>query len=78
MECCIGTVHLEVDGECGDFSVEYDGAKFRLAAINHAWIKSRTSPDARVRFRRSMKAAPDRRTNRGLTTDVGVARRALI
>jgi len=35
-KCCFGTVHLEVDGECGDFSVKYYRAKFRVAAINCA------------------------------------------
>jgi hypothetical protein len=35
-KCCIGSVHLEVDGECGDFSVEYYRAKFHAAAINCA------------------------------------------
>jgi len=37
-KCCIGSVHLEVDDECGDFSVEYYRAKFRVAAINYAII----------------------------------------
>jgi hypothetical protein len=33
-KCCIGSVHLEVDGECGNFSVSYYRAKFRVMAIN--------------------------------------------
>jgi hypothetical protein len=33
-KCRIGSVHPEVDGECGDFSVEYYHAKFHVTAIN--------------------------------------------
>jgi hypothetical protein len=35
-KCRISSVHLEVDRDCGDFSVEYYRAKFRVAAINYA------------------------------------------
>jgi len=29
-KCCNGSMHLEVDGECGDFLVEHYHAKFRV------------------------------------------------
>jgi hypothetical protein len=37
-KCCICFVHLEVDRECGDFSVAHYRTKFRAAAINYAKI----------------------------------------